>query len=203
MRRLLLVLTLAAWTHPAASARAEEPAAARSTRPSDLRARLVEAARHHLGSRFAGDCSAFVRRVFREAGQEMPPLTPGRSLSEALYRSLSAVARPRPGDLAFFHATYDRNRAGERRDLFTHVALVEAVEGTRVTLIHRGGRGIERISMNLTHPHDPAENGNLRRQRAGDRPGLRYLSGELFAGYATALQAPAKGARGSRAGRRG
>lgn len=41
--------------------------------------------------------------------------------------------------------------------------------------------------MNLERPHDRSENGMVRRHRAGDRPGQRYLSAELFAGYATAL----------------
>jgi hypothetical protein len=160
-----------------------------STRSSEPRSRLIEAARHYLGRRFTGDCSGFVRRVFSDAEVELPELAAARSRSEALYRSLPHVTRPRPGDLAFFHATYNRDRHGtaQHRNRFTHVALVEEVDGARLTLIHRGWRGIQRIAMNLARPHDPEENGKLRPRRTGDRPGLRYLSGELFAGFASAL----------------
>ncbi len=187
MGRFLVVLVVAACARGAA---ASGPATGDPARLGDPRTRLVEAARRHLGRRFAGDCSGFVRRVFAEARVALPPPTQGRSRSETLYRSLSPVPRPSPGDLTFFHGTYDRDRAGQQRDRFTHVALVEATDGAHVTLIHRGSRGIERIRMNLARRHDPDENGRVRRRRAADRPGLRYLSGELFAGYATALVAP-------------
>jgi len=156
----------------------------------------VQAARRRLGHAYGGDCSTFVRRSYAEAGLALPAV-PARSASESLYRALHPVRRPRPGDLAFFHGSFDRNRDGRGRDRFTHVALVEEVDGAAVALIHRSSRGIERLSMNLARPHDPSENGFLRKRRSGDRPGLRYLSGELFAGYATA-STPGAGAAASR-----
>jgi hypothetical protein len=158
------------------------PAPAAPGARADLRAHVVSIARAHLGERFRGDCSEFVRRVYAEASAPLP--TPGRS-SESMYRGLARVRRPRPGDLAFFHRTYDREPPGPRRNLFTHVALVEAVRGSRVTLIHRTSAGIQRVAMNLSRPGDPEENGAVRRRRAGDRPRLQYLAGELFAGYAS------------------
>lgn len=148
----------------------------------------MQAARRHLGHAFDGDCSAFVRRSYAEAGLALPTV-PARSASESLYRALHPVRRPRPGDLAFFHDSFDRNGDGRGGDRFTHVALVEEVDGAAVALIHRTSRGIERLSMNLSHPHDPAENGWLRKRRTADLPSLRYLSGELFAGYASASPA--------------
>lgn len=160
------------------------PAAAAPLPP--WRERVLQAARRRLGHFFGGDCSAFVRRSYAEAGLALPAL-PARSASEALYRSLHPVRGPRPGDLAFFHGSFDRNRDGRGRDRFTHVALVEAVDGAVVELIHRSSRGIQRLRMNLARPHDPSENGYLRQRRAGDRPGVRYLSGELFAGFAAAF----------------
>ena len=123
-----------------------------------------------------------------EAGLRLAPL-PARSASEGLWRASRPVKGPRPGDLAFFHDTFDRDGDGRRGDRFTHVALVEAVDGPRVVLIHRGSRGIQRLAMNLARRHDPAENGWLRKRRAGDPPGGRFLSGELFAAYGTAIPA--------------
>ncbi len=178
-----------------------QPPALLPTEAEKSRTRLVEIARRYLGTRFGGDCSGFVRRVFADAEVELPELAAGRSRSEALYRTLPRVEIPRPGDLAFFHATYDRDGQGPHRNRFTHVALVEAVGGARLTLIHRGWRGIERIAMNLARRHDSAENGRLRPRRAGDRPGLRYLSGELFAGFGSALGDRLETASSSQEGR--
>ena len=155
------------------------------------RERLIRAARRYLGRRFAGDCSRFVLRVFAEARVPLPALRPERTMSESLYRALSPVSRPLPGDLAFFHETRRPDRSGRTPRRFTHVALVERVDGARVTLIHRESRGIRRLAMNIERPHDKRENGMVRSRRARDRPGTRYLAGELFAGYASALQGDA------------
>jgi len=146
------------------------------------RARAVAFARRHLGERWREDCSGFVLSALRDAGVR-PRLGPGRSRSESLRRASRPVEIPRPGDLAFFHHTYDRNRDGRANDPYTHVALVEAVDGERVTLLHRGSRGIERVRMDLRRPSDPAANDPVRARRRRDPRGLRVLSGELFAGY--------------------
>lgn len=150
--------------------------------PGGLRPRALAFARGHVGRPFAGDCSAFVLAAWREAGLR-PRLSAARSRSEALERASRRVESPRPGDLAFFHHTYDRNRDGLPNDAYTHVALVEAVDGPRVTLLHRGSRGVERVRMDLTRPSDPAANDPVRARRRRDPPGLRVLSGELFAGF--------------------
>ncbi len=204
-----------AWNNPGGSPRAaaeakpraapaEAPSGQRAarqgaatTRPTHdhLRERVVGAARRHVGKSFAGDCSGFVLRVFAEARVALPaPLAPGRTMSESLYRSLSPVARARPGDLAFFHGTRREDRAGRAPGRFTHVALVEAANGPRVTLIHRGSHGIRRLAMNPERPHDRRENSVVRRR--GDDEGARVpsLAGELFAGYATLRKPPAKAA---------
>jgi cell wall-associated NlpC family hydrolase len=212
VRLALLVLALAACAHaapavPERSAGGDAPgrrsAAPRPAsrprpdtavpgQPGPARQRLVAAARRHLGQAWRGDCSNFVEWVHAEAGLPLRPL-PARSASEGLWRVTRPVERPRPGDLAFFHDTFDRDGDGRRGDRFTHVALVEAVDGPRVMLVHRSSRGIQRLSMNLSRRHDPAENGYLRKRRAGDSPGQRFLSGELFTAYATAI--PAESAR--------
>lgn len=146
------------------------------------RQRALAFAHRKLGRRFAGDCSGFVLAALREAGIR-PALGRARSRSESLHRASRAVKRPRPGDLAFFHHTYDRNRDGRANDPYSHVALVETVHGDAVTLLHRGARGIERVRMNLRRPSDPGANDPVRWRRKRDPRRLRVLSGELFAGY--------------------
>jgi hypothetical protein len=146
------------------------------------RLRALAFARRHLGRRWANDCSGFVLAAFREAGLR-PRLGRGRSRSESLHRASRPVQSPRPGHLAFFHHTYDRNRDGRANDPYSHVALVEAVDGDAVTLLHRGSRGIERVRMNLRRPSDPAANDPVRARRRRDPRKLRVLAGELFAGY--------------------
>jgi hypothetical protein len=148
------------------------------------RERLLERGRSLLGLRVPADCTGYVLRVYREAGVPVPF---GRNAPvEALYAASREVARPRPGDLAFFHDTFDRNRNGRLDDPFTHVALVEAVDGDEVTLLHRGGR-IERIRMDLAHPSDPARNDPLRVHRRHDARATRYLAGELFTAFGELL----------------
>jgi hypothetical protein len=151
------------------------------------RARIVAAARRHLGARLSIDCSTFVGRVLREAGVPVSPASPASSGSEALYRATGRVAHPAPGDLAFFHDTYDRDGDGRRDDPFTHVAIVEAVDGPRLTLIHRGHAGIARFRLDLDRPADPASNDALRFHRPGDPAGTRYLAGELLTGFGNPL----------------
>jgi hypothetical protein len=158
------------------------PARAGSAEPDAPRERAVAAAERALGRPFRGDCSAFVISAWRSAGI-VPPLGSGRSRSESLRRGSVEVAQPRPGDLAFFHHTYDRNRDGRVNDLFSHVALVEVVDGDAVTLLHRGARGVERVRMDLARPSDPALNDPVRVLRRGERRKVRTLAGELFAGF--------------------
>ncbi len=197
MRRLVLLAAVAlgisalpAPAEPSPSPRA--PGGDSAERSPAARRRVVERAREHVGGRFRGDCSAFVRRVYAEAGVRLAP-APAPSASDGLYRALAPVRRPRPGDLAFFRPTTRRASGGR----ITHVALVEAVDGERVTLIHRGSRGIARVRMNLARRHDRRENDPLRRRGAGPARDVPVLSGELVAGYASALPAaePRRAAR--------
>jgi cell wall-associated NlpC family hydrolase len=148
----------------------------------DPRAGAVAAARRLLGKPFRSDCSGFVLEAWRAANVR-PRLAPARSRTESLYRATERVDAPLPGDVAFFHDTYDRNRDGKANDRFTHVALVEAVDGDAVTLLHRGVHGVERVRMDLARPDDPAANDRVRVVKKGDRRKPRVLAGELFAGY--------------------
>jgi hypothetical protein len=167
----------------AVAALAASPRVAPAGAPGDgARDELVAAARRQVGRRFEGDCSGFVLSLLRTAGVPVA-LAPARSRSESLYRASRRVADPRPGDLAFFHDTYDRDRDGRANDPFTHVALVEAVDGPRVLLVHRSSRGIERIRMDLARPRDREANDPVRHLRRAEPRSLKVLAGELFAGY--------------------
>jgi hypothetical protein len=151
-----------------------------------VRARIVRVAGSLVGKRLRTDCSGFVLRVLHDAGVSVS-LVPARSRSESLYRASRPVETPRPGDLAFFDNTYDRNHDRRANDRFTHVGLVESVDGSAVVLVHRAVHGVERLRMDLAHPDDPEANDRLRFQRRGDAPGTRYLAGELFAAFGELL----------------
>jgi hypothetical protein len=157
-------------------------------RGEEARLRIVERAQRYLGQAFSGDCSSFVRRVMREADVDLGPLPSASSMSESLHLVSRTVRTPQPGDLVFFHDTYDRNRDGKLGDRWTHVALVEAVDGDEVRILHRGGKGIIQLRMNLARPHDEAGNDPVRAKRRDDPPGTRYLTAELFAGYGSVVE---------------
>jgi hypothetical protein len=184
----LALLSILAARAPAAPSAALRPEASPPTsqRASEkARARVVAAARRHVGAPFRGDCSGLVRRVYAEAGVTLVPAPGARSGTEAIVRRLARPPRPRRGDLAYFHRTHDRDPPGRGRNLFTHVAIVESVDGPRVTLVHRSSTGVERLKMNLARPGDPGSNGALRRRKAGDPPTQRYLASQLLAGFAS------------------
>lgn len=194
----LLAASLAARAPAPVRAEAARSAPTTSSRRADeeARVRLVAAARKQVGRPFRGDCSAFVRHVFAKARVPLPRATKARSGTEAVAKALTPVSRPRPGDVAWFHRTHDRDRPGKGRNLFTHLAIVEKVRGSRVTLIHRGSAGVQRLELHLARRGDPAVNDVLRRRKPNDPPGRKVLAGELLGGFASPLsKAPAVAAR--------
>jgi len=100
-----------------------------------------------------------------------------------------------PGDLVFFHNTWDFDRDGFPNDPLTHVGVVEGVEldGT-VVFVSWVSAGIERYRMNLREPdtHKAGDgrvlNDFMRRKEFGDSKANRYLTGQLFAAFGTLLQ---------------
>jgi hypothetical protein len=181
-------------------------------RPSaePLAARLAERADAYVGAkgpflvggeRFGDDCSGFAAAVYAAEGiplrQLMARAAPRESSGvAAAYQAAHAFGVvfggggewPRPGDLVFFHDTYDRNRNGAVDDAFTHVGIVERVDRGTVTFIHRGGRGVTRGAITLERPDQAADadgrplNSTLRdkRPRLAGEP---VLAGQLFQGY--------------------
>ena len=180
-----------------------------ATAGPDSRLQAVALARRLVGRRtvswpgqtFPDDCSGLVLGIYASVGMPLGRLSePGDNAVTALYRFALAHGRvftagaPAPGDLVFFHDTYDQNGDGLVDDGLTHVALVEAVEedGT-VLIIHRVRRGVMRYRMNLRRPElrtDPRTgrplNDYLRGSSGTGRP---VLTAQLFAAYGAVLPA--------------
>ena len=106
---------------------------------------------------------------------------------------ISHSSKPAVGDLVFFHNTGDFNDDGRNNDWYTHVAIVESVDGASVTLLGYRGDEVKRFQMNLESPnaakdrHGEVANSQLRRRQDQDAPFTQYLAGQLFAGTCSAL----------------
>ncbi len=181
----------------------------------ETRWRVVATARRLLGrtsvqwpgQHFPDDCSGLVLGVYASVGV---PLTgsarPGDNGVTAVWRWTSARGRlfrtgqPDPGDLVFFHDTYDRDHDGKLDDGLTHIALVESVDadGT-VSIIHRVRRGVMRYRMNLERPglrSDPGSGRVLNDWiRGSSGTGRAVLTGQLFAVFGAVLPPAPEGVR--------
>ncbi len=159
--------------------------------------RVLDAAAGLVGSRmvtiggqsFRADCSGFVSAAYHVIGLDLiDPSVPGGSGTELIYRSLKARGRVRsgpslaPGDLLFFHNTWDRNGNRLRDDRFTHVGLVQRIESDgRAVFLHFASGGVTEGVINLRHPdaaRDP-ESGARWNSQLRRGPG-RTLAGQLF-----------------------
>jgi hypothetical protein len=165
------------------------------------RAALGESRPELDGRPLPTDCSGFVRGLYTKAGvdlfSEAKPWDNGvRAMVRWIERHGQMHRRkvPAPGDLVFFHDSYDRNGDGKLNDRFTHMGLVEEVlpDGTAL-IIHATNHGIVREPMNLMRPHEAKDsqgreiNAILRRKTAEDSPGTPRLMSELFAGFGRVL----------------
>jgi len=202
MPRPTLLLALAAL-----SACAGAPP--RPSRGDDLPERLADRAAsllgergafHADGRRFNPDCSGYVEAVYhaegiplrslmeRVAPRERSAVVAAHLALERYGRTFGAGVRPLPGDLVFFHHTYDRDRNGRLDERLSHVGIVEQVSGETVVFLHRGGSGVTRAVMTLSRRDelragDGRElNSPLRRKRS-DWSSAPVLSGQLFASY--------------------
>ena len=139
------------------------------------------------GKTFRADCSGFVSGCWSAARRDLIGASArGSSGTELIYDTLKRAGRIvparalRPGDVAFFHDTYDRNRNGARDDRFTHVALVEKVDGDGT--VHYAHFLSGKVKRGVLHPKRPDEardasgkvlNSYLRRGKG------RVLAGQL------------------------
>ena len=152
---------------------------------------------HYKRFTFTGDCSGFVRFLF--ATQRVKLIEPAIKLKRkhgayAIYYSMKYNGgthkrkKPRPGDLVFFDNTYDINKDKKVNDPFTHVGIVEKVmkNGT-IYFIHyiNPKLGVVRDKLNLKKPNSKKRNSYIRDRRKYPHPKKKYLTGQLFAGFAT------------------
>ena len=162
----------------------------------EAREPIVAAARSLVGKHFGDDCTGLVRAVFRVRSVDLlADAEPGDNGVTAIYRFALGRGRvftgghPLPGDLVFFHDTWDQNGDGRVNDGLTHVGLVESIDpdGT-VSVIHRVQRGVVRYRMNLQHPsirQDAKTGAVLNDYLRPKGRGPAVLTGQLFAAYAT------------------
>ena len=143
---------------------------------------------------FRADCSGTIRGIFFKAQIPLGGILKTKSDNDvkAIYRFVRKYGEiiknnPQPGDLVFFHNTYDRSRNGHMNDALTHIGIVEKVEGTLVHFIHHLGRSIIRSRLDLSKPKmtiDPTTqeriNHILRRAQGAYPP---FMTAQLFAGF--------------------
>jgi hypothetical protein len=154
--------------------------------------------------RYTPDCSGLVRGVYATQNVDLygglGELDGGNGVGR-IYTHVVQHGRihygptVHPGDLVFFHNTWDFNMDGRPNDPLTHVGVVERVESDGTVLfVSWVSAGIERYRMNLQTPdtHKSADgrvlNDYMRRKGLGDPKATRYLTGQLFAAFGTLLQ---------------
>lgn len=155
--------------------------------------------------RFTFDCSGLARGVYLSQGIDLyegVDDADGPNGVRLIYRYVKRHGRlhhgptVHPGDLVFFHNTWDFNGDGRLNDLLTHVGVVARVEhdGT-VVFVSRVSGGIERYRMNLRTPtnHRTSDgrvlNDFMRKKRSRDPHATQYLTAELFAAFGTLIGA--------------
>jgi hypothetical protein len=174
----------------------------RQTELAKTAVRFVGQSRIQVGGRnYTPDCSGFVRGVYASQRVDLygglGELDGGNGVGRIFthvvqHGKIHYGPTVHPGDLVFFHNTWDFNRDGLPNDPLTHVGVVEKVDfdGTVIFVSSVSG-GIERYRMNLKHPdiHKTADgrvlNDFLRRKHMGDTRGTYYLAGRLFAAFGT------------------
>ncbi|MBX3332100.1 MAG: hypothetical protein KF722_16970 [Nitrospira sp.] len=174
----------------------------RQTELAKTAVRFVGRSRIQVGGRnYTPDCSGFVRGVYASQRVDLygglGELNGGNGVGRIFthvvqHGRIHYGPTVHPGDLVFFHNTWDFNRDGLPNDPLTHVGVVEKVDrdGT-VIFVSSVSAGIERYRMNLKHPdtHKTADgrvlNDFLRRKHVGDTRGTYYLAGRLFAAFGT------------------
>lgn len=152
------------------------------------------------GARFPADCTGFVEAVYEAEGVPLRALMRRAAPQErtgvgAAYRAVAAFGTilgsgewPAPGDLVFWHDTYDRNRNGRADDGLTHVGIVLYVVDRTVVFVHRGGKAVARGAMDPRRPDEAKAPGgevvnSYLRRKDPRLDGVPLLAGALFAGY--------------------
>lgn len=207
-----IVALVGCTTRPAERPRASAPEArpcCRSVELAPSRTAIVRTAARLVGAKtiesngrhIAYDCAGVTRAIYLKHGIDLysggpsEPNANGVRLIHAHIRQQGTFHQGpvvHPGDLVFFNNTWDYNGDGKVNDPLTHVGIVERQEpdGT-VVFISRVAGTVERYHMNLAlpHIHKTADgrilNDYLRRKDVIDPADTGYLTGELFAQFAT------------------
>jgi hypothetical protein len=167
------------------------PTAKRAAKPTRrVGSAIAKAANHYLDHRpkgFRDDCSGFVCASVTRAG--LPLVGNTRGLwNMAQERGITHHRKVgKPGDLVFFDNTYDRNKNGRWDDPLSHIAIVIDVDADGTMVLAHGGtsKGRTTMTMNLKDPDNTALNSHLRWKKSGDKKSYKYLSGQLWRGFAT------------------
>lgn len=212
MATIAIVTLVGCTTPPVERPRASPPearACCRSVERAPSRNAIVRTAAKLVGAktiesngrRIAYDCAGVTRAVFLKHGIDLYGSSASDSEANGV-RLIHTHIRQQgtfhhgpvvhPGDLVFFNNTWDYNGDGRVNDPLTHIGIVERQEpdGT-VVFISRVAAAIERYHMNLAlpHVHKTADgrilNDYLRRKDVSDPANTTYLTGELFAQFAT------------------
>jgi len=109
--------------------------------------------------------------------------------------SIYHATRPAVGDLVFFHNTFDRNDDNRNNDWYTHIGLIERVEGDgTIHVLSYLDDSVQSVVINLEHPKIGKDdrtgntwNTTLRARSENDPPFTQYMGGELFAGFGNIL----------------
>lgn len=163
---------------------------------------LVRHAQHALGKNhikmgkksFRADCSGTIRGLFAQSGLSLGGVLKTKDDNDvkSIYRFVSKYGRilkssPAPGDLIFFHNTYDRNRSGLLDNALTHIGIVEKIDKDTVYFIHHLDKSIIRSRMNLRCEKDAIDSSSggrlnhVLRKASGIYPA--FTAKELFAGF--------------------
>ncbi len=169
---------------------------------SGVQAEVVRAAQRLVGKHGEITPEEFIRHVLRAAGvgDLLPPgdkMQGFRRLYERLYRRGLTFdsTDPLPGDLVFFHNTFDADGDGRNNDWYTLAGVVlEVRAGGTVQFASVRGGAVDVFSLNLRSPGTIRDertgvvlNSALRRKSLADPEYTQYLAGELFAGYASVV----------------
>lgn len=143
---------------------------------------------------FRADCSGIIRALFAQSRLPLGGVLKTKDDNDvkAIYRFVRKYGQitknnPTPGDLIFFHNTYDRNRSGLMDSPLTHIGMVEKIEDGTVYFIHHLGELIIRSRMNLSLPNDAVDKktgervNHILRRAQGNYPA--FTAAELFAGF--------------------
>ncbi len=168
--------------------------------PSALGMRIAAAARHHVEHSTRGfrqDCSGFVEAILTRAGIRAHGSVLDFHQKATAYGAVHHRPEPLPGDLVFFHNTYDRNRNGRQDDLYTHIGVVVDLEpdGTIVLAHHGSRRSLVRMNLqpDKVHLHKDETgkvvNSHLKRTYLAPFNWPLRLTSESWAGFATVGEA--------------